>query len=110
MKKNISEKERCYRLLTDISNAKDSKELDSIIGKELEFPKEFESLNLINTNKNLNRWKTYGNTILNFKKIDNEEYFYYSLSNYIINNFIDSSTNFYQNNLGYYYFSKMQKS
>ena len=91
VKKNISEKERCYRLLTDISKAKDSKVLDSIISKELEFPKEFESLNLININKNINRWKIYGNKILNFKKIDNEEYFYYTLSNYIINNFIDSS-------------------
>lgn len=76
--KIISEKDKFYELYTKIYNSElDSNEFYNIINNEFRYPDEFKSLKLSHIDYNINRWKLYGNKMLNFLKIDNEEYFYY---------------------------------
>ena len=42
---------------------------------------------------NKNRWNICGNKRLDFKNIENKEYFYYSINSIIVNNFKDSFFN-----------------
>ena len=98
LNKQITEKERFKDIYNKIVKIKlNSNELDVIISNEFLFPVELNSLKLSEEEKinykNLNRWTTYYNKIIDFNKIDNEEYFYYTIMNHLINNFKDSSIN-----------------
>ena len=91
--KEISEKERFYNLINKISKA-DEFSINKILDEEYGFPKELESLNYTKEEKeNLNRWGLYGTKVIDFSKIENEEFFYYVFSNHILNNFKDNSYN-----------------
>ena len=88
----ISEKEKFYKLLAAFYKADlNSSKLNNIILNEFKYPDEFKLLHFTKVDNKLNRWKLYCNKALDFKKIDNEEYFYYTLSNCLLNNFKDSS-------------------
>ena len=82
-----------------------SNELDDIISSEFLFPEELKSLKLSEEEKinyqNFDRWTIYFNKIIDFKKIDNEEHFYYTIMNYMIKNFKDPTINknFYHQSL-----------
>ena len=87
VKKIISEKERLFQLYTKIYKANEI-ELDIIILDEFKFPKKLEFFNFSPKEKeNTTRWEQYYNKIIDFKNIDNEEYFYYTISNSILTNF-----------------------
>ena len=67
--------------------------MDDIISSEFLFLEELKSLKLSEEEKinyqNFDRWTIYFNKIIDFKKIDNEEHFYYTITNYMIKNFKD---------------------
>ena len=87
VKKIISEKDRLFNLYTKIYQANEA-ELDLIILDEFKFPKELELFSFSQKEKkNTTRWGKYYNKIIDFKNIDNEEYFYYTISNSILTNF-----------------------
>lgn len=86
--KKLSEKERFYEIFSRICDAEDEKEIQSIIDEQYKFPKELCKLSLNQEEKSkLNRWDITYNQIVDFKNIENEEYIYYSISNYLISNF-----------------------
>ena len=93
IKKKLSEKERFYDILNKINDS-NLEELNKIINDEYQFPDELQIFELSKKEKeDYNRWKVYCNKILKFSNNDNEEYFYYSLSGFILNNFIDRKIN-----------------
>ena len=95
--KKISEKDRFYDLYKKIIAAKNNEEICDIVSKEFEFPIELKTLKFNKLEekkyKNVTRWKIFGNKMLNFQKIDNEEYFYYVITNTLLNNFKDPFIN-----------------
>ena len=106
LNKRISEKKRFHDLYNKIVESKlNSNELDDIISSEFLFPEELKSLKLSEEEKinyqNFDRWTIYFNKIIDFKKIDNEEHFYYTIMNYMIKNFKDPTINknFYHQSL-----------
>ena len=85
--KICSEKDRFFKLYTKICQA-DETELNQIILDEFKFPEELELFNFSQKEKeNISRWGKYYNKIIDFKNIDNEELFYYAISNSILTNF-----------------------
>ena len=98
LNKNITEKKRFINLYNKIIDTElNSQKLDEIILNEFNFPIELSLLKFNDDenekNKNINRWGIYYNRILDFHKIDNEEYFYYTIMNHMVKNFKDSSIN-----------------
>ena len=93
--KILSEKDKFFLLYKDIYEAVDSEQLKNIILTEFEFPKEFQNLKISEEEKKKtlykNRWNRFGNKLLDFQQINNEEYFYYSIMNCIVNSLKENS-------------------
>ena len=65
--------------------------LDIIIKNEFRFPEELESFDFSpKEREEINRWGLIYNKIINFQIIENEEFFYYGISNCILKNFKDN--------------------
>ena len=95
----ISEKDNFYNLYDKICKTKKD-ELDIIIKNEFRFPEELESFEFSpKEREEINRWGLIYNKIINFKIIENEEFFYYAISNCILKNFKDNlveKTNYHE--------------
>ena len=90
VKKMISEKDNFYNLYDKICKTKKDA-LDIIIKYEFRFPEELESFDFSpKEREEINRWGLIYNKIINFQIIENEEFFYYAISNCILKNFKDN--------------------
>ena len=97
IKKEKSEKDRFFELFDKIIKA-NTQQIEKIISEEYKFPKELENLPFTEKEKqDIHRWGLYGTKIIDFNNIYNEEYFYYAISNYILKNLKDSTSENYNN-------------